>query len=176
MATTDNNNLALSMGYKGSGKAQALPIYEDQGAFTLGGVPSSDDTQTPKFGVVVSRNPAATAPGKFYCGIPTDYIKSGIIMYSGAIAMLDPAKPDSFLGNQPMTVMNFGNMWFATWTKTAPGAIDPTIGCVVICNNTTGVIEFIPQGSTAPTGWTVIPADVKSRNDTTSGAMLFVHF
>ena len=176
MATTDNNNLALSMGYKGSGKAQALPIYEERGAFTLGGFPASDDTQTPYFGTVVSENPAATVPGKFYCGIPTNYIVAGIVMYSGAIAMLDTAKPNSFLGNQPMTVMNFGQIWMSTWTKTANGAIDPTIGCVVICNNTTGAIEFLPVGSTAPTGWTKINVDVKSRSDNTNGAMLFAHF
>jgi hypothetical protein len=176
MSTTDNNNLALSMGFKGSGQAQALPVYEERGAYTLGGYPASTDTQTPKFGVVVSENPAASSPGAFFCGIPTDYVPRGVIMYHAGIAMIDASKPDSFLGNQPMTIMQFGQIWLASWTKVAPGSIDPSIDSVVICNNTSGVIEFMPKGSTAPTGYTIINARVKSRSDMTSGAMLFVYF
>ena len=88
--------------------------------------------------------------------------------------MNDPAKPDSFIGSQPLTIMNCGTFWLASWTKTAIGSIDPKIGCVVVVNNTTGRIEFMPQGSAAQSGWTVINAFVKSVSDDTSGALLFV--
>lgn len=171
-----NNNLDISLGYKGSGAAQAVPVYQEGGIYTQGGGQASTDTQTAYFGVVASVDPSATSPGQFFCGIPTGFIPIGVIMYSAGIAMVDAAKPNSFIGNQPMALCELGQLWFSSWTKTAPNAIDPVVGCVVICNNTTGVIEFQPMGATAPTGWTVINAWVKSINLATNGAMLFVNF
>ena len=176
MATTDQNNLAISMGYKGSGAPQAMPIYETDSMGHLGGYQASSDTQTATFGVVMSGNPAGNS-GEFFCGIPTNYVVMGIIQYNAGIAMIDSAKPYSYIANQPLTLVTRGSLTYATWTKTQPGAIDPVIGCVVICNNTSGVIEFQPLGATAPTGWTVLTkCKVKSRDDTTSGCTLFVNF
>ena len=171
-----NSNLSISLGYEGSGAANAQPVYTEDGIHTLGGSRADADTQTAYFGVVVSVDPAATVPGQFFCGIPSTYIPAGIIMYSAGIAMLDAAKPNSFIGNQPMAIVHLGQMWFGSWTKTSPNAIDPVVGCVVICNNTTGAIEFQPMGASAPTGWTVINAYVKSISLFTNGAMLFVNF
>lgn len=168
------SNLSVSLGYKGSGKPNAVAAYNDLGAYLLGGIPAADDTQTPYFGCLVSVNPSGSDDSQYYCGIPSGYVAVGIILYHAGIAMNDPAKPDSFLSTQPATIMNCGNMWLAHWGKTAPGSIDPRIGSVVIANNTSGLIEFMPQGSTAPTGWTVVGASVKSVSDDTSGVMLFV--
>jgi hypothetical protein len=176
MATTDQNNLAISMGFKGSGTPQAVPVYETDSMGHLGGYQTSTDVQTATFGVVMSGNPTGTN-GEFFCGIPSNYIAMGIIQYNAGIAMIDSAKPYSYIAGQPLTLISRGSVWFATWGKTQPGAIDPTIGCVVICNNTTGAIEFQPLGATAPTGWTVLSGcRVKSRDDTTNGCMLFVSF
>jgi hypothetical protein len=171
-----NDNLSISLGYKGSGAAQAIPVYQEGGIYTEGGSQSQTDTQTAYFGYVASVDPNATSPGQFFCGIPSGYIPVGVIMYSAGVAMVDAAKPDFFIQDQPMAICELGQLWFSTWTKVSPNAIDPVVGCVVICNNTTGVIEFQPMGATAPTGWTVINAQVKSINLTTNGAMLFVNF
>lgn len=169
------SNLSINLGYKGSGLPNAIAAYNDQGAYLLGGIMSGNDTQTPYFGCLVSANPAGTNDGEFYCGIPSGYVPVGLILYHAGIAMNDPAKPDSFLLTQPLTVIHCGTVWMASWTKTAIGAIDPKIGCVVVANDTTGAIEFMPQGSAAQSGWTVINAFVKPVSDDTSGAMLFVN-
>ena len=170
-----STNLSIGLGYKGSGKPNAIASYNDQGAYLLGGIPALDDAQTPYFGCLVSVNPAASVDSHYYCGIPGGYIPTGIILYHAGIAMNDPAKPNSFLASQPATIMQCGNLWLATWGKTAIGSIDPKIGCVVVANNTTGLIEFMPQGSAAQSGWTIINASVKSVSDDTSGALLFVN-
>lgn len=169
------SNLTIGLAYKGSGKPNAVAAYNDQGAYLLGGLMAGDDTQTPSFGCLVSANPAGSADGVFYCGVPSGYVPLGIILYHAGIAMNDPAKPSSFLLTQPLTIVQCGSLWLASWTKTAVGSIDPKIGCVVVANNTTGVIEFMPQGSTAQSGWTVLDASVKSVSEDTSGAMLFVN-
>ena len=169
------SNLSISLGYKGSGTPNAIAAYNDLGAYLLGGIPAIDDTATPYFGCLVSVNPAGIVDSQYYCGIPSGYIPIGIILYHAGIAMNDPAKPNSFLATQPATIMGCGNLWLATWGKTCIGSIDPKVGCVVVANNTTGLIEFMPQGSTAQSGWTVISASVKSVSDDTSGALLFVN-
>jgi hypothetical protein len=171
-----NMNLTLAIGFVGQGTPNAIPAYTDNGAFLLGGFPAQADLQTPKFGVVVSENPAGV-DGELFCGIPTDYIPVGVLVYEGGVAMNDPAKPDSYLGNQPVAALAFGTVWYGTVTKTAPNAIDPVIGSVVICNNTTGVIEFLPKGSTAPTGWTVLShAHVKAVALDQNGILVFFKF
>lgn len=170
------SNLSILLGYKGSGKPNAVPAYNDQGAYLLGGIPASADTQIPYFGRLVSVNPANPVDAQFYCGIPSGYIPAGIILYHAGIAMNDPAKPDSFLPSQPVTIMQCGSMWLASWSTTLPGSIVPKIGCVVTCNNTTGELVFMPQGSGAQTGYTVLSGvSVKSVSADTSGAMLFVN-
>jgi hypothetical protein len=170
-----NSNLTLTLGFKGQGTPNAIAAYVDNGAYLLGGFPSLSDAQTPYFGAVVSGNPAGTG-GELFCGIPANYVPLGVLIYEGGIAMNDPAKNSSSLGGQPATLMTFGQMWLATWGKTAPNAIDPVLGCVVICNNTTGLIEFQPMGAAAPSGWTVINAKVKAVDASTNGVMLFIMF
>lgn len=58
MASTDNSNMSLSLGFKGSGKPNGVPVYVPNGLFTLGGVQLSSDTQLMKFGRVVCSDPA----------------------------------------------------------------------------------------------------------------------
>lgn len=169
-------NLVIGLGYKGSGKPNAVPAYSDNGAHLLGGFMAADDAQTPYFGRLVSANPAGTPDGKFYCGIPGGYIPVGVLLYHAGIAMNDPAKPDSFITGQPVTIMHMGTLWIHTWSTTVVGSIAPKIGCVVTVNNTTGELVFMPQGSGAQPGHTVISGiSVKSVSDDTSGALLFVN-
>ena len=58
MASTDNSNMSISLGFKGTGKPNGVPVYVRDGVHTLGGVQASGDTQTMKFGVVVNSDPA----------------------------------------------------------------------------------------------------------------------
>lgn len=169
--------MTVSLGYKGSGSPNGIPAYNDDGAWMLGGVHSDADTgNTPKFGCVVSVDPDATQDGIVYMGIPSGYAPVGIIVYNGGIAETMPAKNDAYLSLQPLTWMYKGQMWLYSWEKTQVGAIDPIVGCVVQCNNTTGAIEFLPYGSAASTGWTIISASVKSLTISGDGVMLFLNF
>ena len=58
MASTDNSNMSLSLGFKGSGKPNGVPMYVRDGVWTLGGVQLSSDAQLMKFGRVVCSDPA----------------------------------------------------------------------------------------------------------------------
>lgn len=169
-----NTNLNLSLGFRGQGKPNAIAAYVDNGAYLVGGFASLTDTQTAYFGTLMSSNPAGI-DGEFFCGIPSGYSQIGIAIYEAGIAMNDAAKNNYVLTGQPMTVMQFGNLWLASWTKTASNAIDPIMGAVVIANNTSGAIEFVPRGSSAPTGWTAINASIKAVSDRLNGVMLFVN-
>jgi hypothetical protein len=59
MASTDNNNMStmLGLGFKGAGKPNGVPAYNQTGVYCLGGVQNSADTQTMKYGVVVNSDP-----------------------------------------------------------------------------------------------------------------------
>jgi len=176
-----NQNMVMNTGYKGGGVVNGIPAYNDQGAYLLGGVAmphASLATSLPYFGRLASVNPAAAQDGCFYMGIPTGYSPMGLVLYSAGIAMNDPAKPNYYLETSPVTVMLCGNMWLHTWGLTQVGAIAPKVGCVVICEIATGLLEFQEVGSTTPSAlWTVMTqVKVVSVSDDTSGCMLFVKF
>ena len=102
-------------------------------------------------------------------------IPRGIVVYRPDIAMNDNAKPDYILQGAPLAVAYFGTLWLATWTKTAAGAIDPVVGCVVIAKEDTGIIEFLASGA-APGGWYKLAnCSVKSVSADTNGVLLFVN-
>jgi hypothetical protein len=58
MASTDNSNLSMTLGFKGAGTPNGVPLYVTNGLYTLGGVQNSADTQLMKFGRVVCSDPA----------------------------------------------------------------------------------------------------------------------
>lgn len=102
-------------------------------------------------------------------------IPRGIVVYRPDIAMNDTAKPDYILQGAPLSVAYFGPIWISSWTKTAAGAIDPVVGCVVIAKEDTGIIEFLASGA-APGGWYKLAnCSVKSVSPDTNGALLFVN-
>jgi hypothetical protein len=175
-----NQNMTMNLGYKGGGVVNGIPAYNDQGAYLLGGIAMTAVVagSLPYFGRVASCNPAATQDGCFYTGIPSGYYPLGIILYSAGIAMNNPSRFDSYLETAPSTIMNKGQVWLHTWGLTQPGAIIPKVGCVVICELTTGLIEFQEVGCTTPSSLWVVLSGVKvvSVSNDTSGAMLFVNF
>ena len=63
-------NLTLTLGFKGQGLPNAIPAGAPNGIWTLGGFQDAADTQTPKFGVVMTSSPAQT-DGDFLCGAAT---------------------------------------------------------------------------------------------------------
>ena len=168
-----DSNLSLSFGFKGqlSLNAQAVPLQE--GYLKLGGFVSTNETNGLKFGVVVSADP--TTPDLFVAGIPSGNAIRGVCVFDDSIAQNAPAHPDKYLAGMPCAALNHGFMWLGSWTKTATGAIDPTLSCMVICNNTTGAIEFIPTGSDVPSGYTELEnASVRSV-DPDNGALIYLN-
>jgi len=151
----DWNNQFSSIGFQGSAIANGNPKVYREGFVTVGGV--NADTVNIPFGVIVSA--AAATPNQFKIGAGAAICR-GIVLFNPAFAQNDPAKNSYYLPGQVLASMLKGQVTITSWTKTATGAIDPVIGCVVIYNNTTGIIEFLAAGSSAPSGWTALAADV----------------
>lgn len=61
MASYDNNNMdaMLGLGFKGNGKPNGVPAYNQTGVYCLGGVQNSADTAVMKYGIAVSSDPAS---------------------------------------------------------------------------------------------------------------------
>lgn len=175
------DNLSFSAPYyKGSGIPNGIPAYiPGDGMFTLGGYQAMTDTGgDAKFGYAVSSNPAGN-DGEFWMGIPNGYILRGFVKYDAGVAMNDPAKPDYMLVGVPMTVLYQGALWYYTWNTTLVGAGAPLIGSVIVINNSTGEIEFLPAGTTSsmvPATWTVLSsseASVKSYDPLLNAGLVY---
>ena len=288
-------NITLTLGFKGQGLPNAVPAGAPTGYWTLGGFQDASDTQTPKFGVVMTSSPAAV-DGDFLCGAATisgvasvftatvsgtvsvagninidgtviavasGAVASGVAaqivaasgsfyrfvvtsggatvvtmsgrnqtlyspgptftdaspatglsitfattasgvygstirgvtMYDASVAENDPAKSNYIIQGAPITLMYQGQMWFKTWigastwqggttglvtTQDASGVTltgalaNPTLGAVVVASNVTGEIGFLASGSSAPTGYSIISAAIKSVSTDTNGIMLFL--
>jgi len=166
-----DSNLSLSIGFKGQAKlnAQAVPLQE--GYLKLGGIVDPTETAGLAFGKVVSADP--TTPDQFLKGCASGDIVRGICVFDDAIAQNSPAHPNTYLAGMPCAAINHGFLWLASWTKVATGATDPTIGCVVIYNTTSGAIEFLASGA-APDGYAILSnASVRSV-DADNGALIYL--
>jgi len=288
-------NLILTLGFKGQGNPNAVPAAVPNGIWTLGGFQDASDTQTPKFGVIMTSSPAQ-ADGDFLCGaatisgvasvftatvsgtavatgninidgtaiaITSGMVASGIAaaivaasgnfyrfvvtsggatvvtmsgrnqtqyspgpvftdsnpatgigitfattasgvygstvrgmtMYDASVAENDPAKPNYIIQGAPITLMYQGQIWLKTWigattwtggttglvtTQDASGVTltgalaNPVLGAVVVASNVTGEVGFLASGSSAPTGYSIISATIKSVSTDTNGVMLFL--
>ena len=60
-----------------------------------------------------------------------------------------------------------GGLWFANWGKNIIlGMIDPVVGAIVLFNETTGLICFMPDGTVAfPPGYKPLLATVLKANE-----------
>lgn len=169
-----DSNLSLTVGFKGqlNPNAQAVPLQE--GYLKLGGYVATTETNGLKFGLVVSA--ATSAPDSFTKGCASGNIVRGVCVFDDAIAQNAPAHPDKYLVGMPCAAINHGFMWLASWTKTATNAIDPAIGCKVIYNTTSGIIEFLASSAqSAPDGWDFLTdASVRSI-DADNGALIYLN-
>ena len=284
-------NLTLTLGFKGQGNPNAVPAAVPNGVWTLGGYQDSTDTQTPKFGVIMTSSPNQ-ADGDFFCGaltqsgIATVYLATvsgtatvagnisvdgttvaitsgmtaesgtaaivaasgsfyryavtasgttqivmsgrnqtfysaptftdaspatglsitfavttsgvygsvprGMTMYDAGVAEVDPAKPNYIIQGAPITLMYRGQIWLKTWigattwsgtggvTYDANGTVltgalaSPVLGAVVVASNVTGEVGFLASGSSAPTGYSIISASIKSVSTDTNGILLYL--
>lgn len=171
MASTSNLNLTL--GFKGQLKlnAQAVPLQE--GYLKLGGIVDATETAGLKFGLVASCDP--NTPDSFTKGCASGNVVRGVVVFDDAIAQNAPAHPDKYLAGLPCAVLNHGFMWLASWTKTATDAIDPELGCKVIYNATSGIIEFLDASDNAPEGWAVLDGASVRDVDADNGALVFLN-
>jgi len=68
--TFNNMGTMLSLGFKGNGKPNGIPSYNQTGVFTLGGVQDQADVGVMNYGIVVSSDPVAD-DGIFTVGAST---------------------------------------------------------------------------------------------------------
>lgn len=171
MASTSNLNLTL--GFKGQLKlnAQAVPMQE--GYLKLGGIVDATETAGLKFGLVASCDP--DTPDAIVKGCASGNVVRGIVVFDDAIAQNAPAHPDKYLCGLPCAVLNHGFMWLNGWTKKATGAIDPVIGCKVIYNTTSGVVEFLAASDSAPEGWAELNGASVRDVDADNGALVYLN-
>ena len=185
MQFSSQNGQFTSTLFEGGGLPNGIPVIvggeADIVAFTLGGFQNvSDSGGQASFGVLMSSSPTdPSGDGSFYVGIPTGYQIRGIVMYDAGIAMNDPAKPNYFLQGAPITLLYRGSLLYYGADTTIIGSGIPNISDVVCVQNTTGLLDFMPPGTTqaqVPTGWTVLTqsqARVKSYDAITGASLIF---
>lgn len=167
-----SSNASLAIGFKGAAKLNGVPMFAHQLPLTVGGVIDNAEIKDPKFGVLVSSLPDDM--DNFLVGIPATAIPRGVLLFDAAISENDPGKPSSYFPGNPATAAFFGPVQYADWTKVAAGAIDPVVGCIVIANNTSGVIEFLPAGTDPiPAGYTALNAEVIRVDSRANGVTIF---
>ena len=119
----------------------------------------------------------------------------GITLYDASVAENDPAKPNYIIQGAPITLMYQGQIWVkswigaSTWTGGTTGLVTtqdssgvtltgalatPVLGAVVVASNVTGEIGFLASGTSAPSGYSIISAVVKSVSLDTNGVMLYI--
>lgn len=167
-----DSNLSLTLGFKGqlSLNAQAVPLQE--GYLKLGGIVDTSETDGLSFGLVVSADP--DTPDSLTKGQASGNVVRGVCVFDDAIAQNSPAHPNKYLVGMPCAVLNHGFMWLASWTKTATSAIDPAIGCKVIFNTTSGIIEFLASSGSAPDGWAELSGAAVRDVDADNGALIYL--
>lgn len=166
------SNLNLGISFKGQQKLNATAVPMQEGYLKLGGIIDSTLSAAVAFGLVMSAAPATS--DVFTPGVPSGNIIRGISVYDDAIAQNAPAHPNGYLPGLPASVISNGLLWLGSWNTTATGAIDPVIGCQVIYNTTTGEIQFLASGASAPSGWSAMSNASVKTVDSTLGALVYL--
>ena len=170
-------NMTLTFGFEGGASFNAVGQHVHTLPAYLGGFIShaaGNNGLTAKYGYAVSAD--NTNPGQFLNGIQS-YPFVGVIAFDPSMAENQPAMPDYFVQGLPCTICYYGPVWYKTWTKTTTNAIDPTPGCLVVTENATGQIQFVPAVDYASiqAGWTLLPATVITVDNNTNGALIWMN-
>jgi len=153
-----DSNMSLVIGFKGAGALNGVPVFNHQLPLTIGGVIDPAETVDPNFGRVASV--IAASPNSLRVGIPATAVPIGVYIFDPAIAQNDLAMNNKYFPGGMASVMTFGQLQLATWTKTGAGTIDPVRGCKVIVEDATGNIEFVGSATAVPANFTQLKACV----------------
>jgi len=166
--------------FQGAGVVNGDPVNRSNAGYkTLGGFIDSSDSDNDGlvgyWGFVVSSDPAGD-PGALVIGQPAGYIPRGVLKFNGGVAENEPAKADYTFQDVPTTVVYEGTVRYQSWTNTqtlsrAVGAVE--LGDLIIFRALStgtgaakiGQIEFLPSGTSVPTGWAAFPGYVVEVND-----------
>lgn len=170
----ESNMTFSDVQFKGQIDMNGVPVFNHDGApFTVGGYIDPDETETAYFGRVVSAD--SSTPRKFLMGITGDDQVVGILQNDYAIRENSPFKADYLLPGLPATVIFFGMLWLGTWTHAGAGThTTPLRGDVVIFDNDTGAIEFLPVLTAIPSGYSILDASVMDYDADTNKVLLFM--
>lgn len=168
MATQGNMSFSAT-NFKGTGRPNAVPVWNHQLPLTIGGVIGALPVGlTAEFGRVVSVMP--NEPRQFLVGMPSGSIPKGILVFDPVIAQLDPAMSNHYFEGRPATAVTFGLIQVCDFEVSMQSPVE---GMRVIFNTTDGRLGFIASATTLPDGWAELNAYVYQKNDP-NGATLFL--
>jgi hypothetical protein len=165
-------NLALAVEFFGSVAVNGVPSVMEGSLRLLqtkGGIISAGASQSTSgsaiFGCIMSVLASGTGADEaaFYVGYPsgTGFVVIGALLNEQGVRENDPAKPNWLFNEEPATVVIKGRLRYSSWGSSATSALaTPIIGCRVVFNNGTGIINFLPAGTSVPAGYTQLQAAV----------------
>ncbi len=174
------SNLSLAVEFMGSVAINGVPSVIEGSTRLLSGKGGIIAVQSGSFnaagsaifGRIMSILASGTGADEaaFYMGYPSGsgFTIIGPLLNEQGVRENDPAKPNYLFSEQPATAVTVGTLSYATYGSSATGAIAPFVGCRVCFENATGIINFLPQGATAPAGYTQLNARVTTVRQFTS--------
>ena len=162
------SNMSLSVEFRGSQNINGYPAVVEGSTRLIqtdGGIISNGNTDgTAIFGCVMSvlASGAGADDNAFYVGLPgSAYTVLGVLLNEQGVQENDPAKPNYLNNEQMATIVPRGRLIYTSFDLTHPGSLAaPYVGCRVVFNNTTGLIGFLPRGTTVQAGWTQLQAAI----------------
>ena len=197
-----NSNMSMTLGFKGTGTPNGLPIYTKDGFYTLGGVQNSADAQLMKFGIVVNSDPAGD-DGVFSVGaVVTSGVASVFTMTVGTAITTNGninidgtviAVTTSGQGTTGNLATAISGATYARWTATGSANniiftakattvystptkdFGTTGGAATIATTTAGTVGTLPRGITIYRA-DVAMIDTAKPNYTLQGAPLTIMY
>ncbi len=165
------SNMSLAPEFFGSVVANGVPaVMEGSNRLlqTKGGIISAGASQSTSgsavFGAIMSILASGTAAddAAFYVGYPSGsgFMIIGALLNEQGVMENDPAKPNFLFNEEPATVVVKGRLRYSSYGSSASGAIAPIPGCRVVFQDTTGILNFLPAGTSVPAGYHQLQAAV----------------
>lgn len=163
---TQNMGPFNPVNFRGSGKAQAIPIFTKELPIRLGGLAGPNA----HFGKVVSVD--LTDPRRFIPGWVTGQLVRGILVADPNIMANDPAMNDLYYEGRPASIVVLGAIELMKYDLTQAA---PTLTSKVWFKNTTGEIAFTPAATAVLAGYTLLNASVLDV-DVPNGVSIWIHY